>query len=228
MISSLILISLVSAAPAPVGQRLLYEQRCLYCHSSELSERKLLMPAQWKAMVESMRIKAPLLITRTDARTITAYIVETLKLVPKGVAPVVPVARAPRPRPAPVAAVVSPTAPIAAAEVKPAEPIAPEPLNVIELEPLPTAVAEVEEAPMRPEDELAEQEGAALMQRRCSKCHTLNRVFNKLDTFERSMATVRRMRLKTGSGITSSDLETIEKFLRLDLEKPDKNSADGS
>ncbi len=222
MIASLLALTL-TAAPT-VAPRLLYEQRCLYCHSSELSERRALTPAQWKAMVESMRVKAPLLITRTDARLITRYIVETLKLVPAGVAPVVPKAVAARPRPAPAPAPV-------VADNKSMEPAAPEPVAVIELQPevapnFAIVSVEPEEMPLNPEDELAEQEGAALMQRRCSKCHTLNRVFNKLDTFERSMATVRRMRLKTGSGITASDLALIERFLRLDLEKPAKKADD--
>ena len=52
------------------------------------------------------------------------------------------------------------------------------------------------------------------MERRCSKCHTLGRVYGKLDSFERSRAILERMRLKTGSGITEHDFKLLEDYLR--------------
>ena len=199
----LIIGALLTASPAT---RLLYEEKCLYCHSSEVSERKRQSPARWAQSVERMRAKAPLLITRGDARRITQYIVQTLKLVPPPVkGPSVTVARAP---------VVTPD---------PRPDPRPEPEPDPERDEL-KVPQDLDDPPM-PEpmkltaaDEELEQEGAALMQRRCSKCHTLNRVFNKLDSYDRSMATVRRMRLKTGSGITRADMDLIERFLKLDLE----------
>jgi hypothetical protein len=39
-------------------------------------------------------------------------------------------------------------------------------------------------------------------------------VYGRLDTLERSMQTLERMRLKTGSGITDHDMETLEAYLR--------------
>ena len=224
----LLLLSLtLSASP---GTRLLYEQKCLYCHSAEVSERQRMTPPQWRANVEKMRLKAPLLITRTDAQVITAYIVENLKLVPAGTAAQMPVAVARRPMPPKP----KPTVPSEPVVVAPAP--EPEPLTVITMAPItdpaPAAAStdgelsalDLAEMHMTAEDEAAEREGSQIMQQRCSKCHTLNRVFGKLDTYERSMATLRRMRLKTGSGITEADTEMIERFLKLDLENADKNS----
>jgi mono/diheme cytochrome c family protein len=59
-----------------------------------------------------------------------------------------------------------------------------------------------------------EQEAFALLQQRCSKCHTLGRVYGRLDTLERSLQTLERMRLKTGSGITDHEMEVLETYLR--------------
>ena len=49
---------------------------------------------------------------------------------------------------------------------------------------------------------------------RCSKCHTLGRIYARLDTLERSLTTLERMRLKTGSGITDHDFRLLEDYLR--------------
>ena len=78
--------------------------------------------------------------------------------------------------------------------------------------PPPPAVAAAEEA--------VDEEGAELMQRRCSKCHTLVRVFGKLDSYERALFTLKRMRLKTGSGISRDDYERLETFLKAQFNVP--------
>jgi hypothetical protein len=141
-----------------------------------------------------MRLKAPLLITRGDVVTLTRYMTQTLKLVPAGTAK-------------PVVVVV---------EVKPVPEVKPTPEVKPELKPAP----ELEPPPMPPVEEISpaaaalEQEAAGLLQQKCSKCHTLGRVYGRLDTLERSMQTLERMRLKTGSGITDDEMAVLEKYLR--------------
>jgi hypothetical protein len=39
-------------------------------------------------------------------------------------------------------------------------------------------------------------------------------VYGKLDGLERTLSTIERMQLKTGSGITEHDAEVLEKFVR--------------
>lgn len=165
---------------APPSARLEYERKCLYCHSEEVAEGRRFTEPQWRRVIEQMRAKAPLLITRSDVFSLTRFMVHTLKLVPPVVKPVV--VPAPEVKP----------------ELKPAPPL--DPVPVVE-EPSPAAVA-------------LEQEGFALMQQRCSKCHTLGRVYGRLDTLERSLQTLERMRLKTGSGFTDHELELLETYLR--------------
>lgn len=167
--------------------RILYEQKCLYCHSEEVAEASKRTPAQWRKVVKRMRAKAPVLITRSDVRVLTAYIVGTLKLVP-----------AKRP-PAPAGSPEPPPAPVE------------EPVKEVE---------EVEEPPPSPpsvaaEEEQVDEEGAELMRERCAKCHTLQRVFGKLDSYERALFTLKRMRLKTGSGISRDDYERLKAFLEV-------------
>jgi len=134
-----------------------------------------------------MRAKAPVLITRSDVRVLTEYIVKTLKLVPRQ--------QAAPPAPAPSEEPAAPPPPAVAAVEEPEEPAPPPPM---------VAAAQ----------ELEDEEGAELMQRRCSKCHTLVRVFGKLDSYERALFTLKRMRLKTGSGISRDDYERLERFLK--------------
>lgn len=201
--TALLLSLLLSAGPSGAGSRVLYEQKCLYCHSAEVAESHVYTPSQWRRVIERMRLKAPLLITHRDAKVLTQYMVQTLKLVraePK----------APRRE-----TLIGPAPP----RVEPPPPIEPAPLP----EPEPDVAAA--EAPLPPEAtaatvataaevEAIDVEGAELMERRCSKCHTVARVYSRLTSYERSLFTVRRMRLKTGSGISKSDLERIELFLR--------------
>jgi cytochrome c5 len=193
MMLALLLSMVVQAAPSP---RVLYEDKCLFCHSEEVTEDKRFTVAQWRRVVAKMRAKSPLLITRHDADVLTQYIVKTLKLVP-ATAPVRPSGPGPKPT-APPAVAEPPPQP-----VTPAIPV-PEP-------PMPDAM---EETPADPQAEAVDEEGAALVEARCSKCHTLQRVFGRLDSYERSVFTLHRMRLKTGSGISKLDEERIQLFLK--------------
>ncbi len=177
---------------------LLYEQKCLYCHSDEMPQHPDFTAEDWARTVERMRAKAQLLITRSDARALTRYIQTRLHLKP-----------APTPRAAPSASVTP-----GATETKPIA-------HVIDLTPLPTpktseagpaddAAREAREA----RAEALDQQGSELMAARCSKCHTLTRVFGKLDSLDRSLSTLARMRAKTGSAITHDDAQRLEQFLR--------------
>lgn len=175
---------------APPSARLSYEQKCLYCHSEEVTESRRFTEGQWRRLIEGKRKRAPLLISRSDVEVLTRYMVQTLKL---GVAS------------KPVAAVVPPKVEVKP-ELKPPpvlEPVVPEP-EVAPPPPPPDVVV----------DPALEEQAQAIIRQRCSKCHTLGRVYGRLDTFERSMATLERMRLKTGSGITDDELKLLEDFLR--------------
>jgi cytochrome c5 len=188
MMLALLLSVAVQVAPSP---RVLYEDKCLFCHSDEVIEDKRFTPVQWRRVITKMRLKSPILITRHDAEVLTQYVVKTLKLVPP----------APGKAPKPTA---PPSLDAAASAATPPTPVA---------EP---AALEADE-PAQPPDAQAEaidEEGQALVQSRCSKCHTLQRVFNRLDSYERSVFTLHRMRLKTGSGISRADEERIRLFLR--------------
>lgn len=194
MMLALVLSVVVQASPSP---RLLYEDKCLFCHSEEVTEEKHFTATQWRRVVAKMRAKAPLLITRHDADVLWQYIVKTLKLVPASKAvpkPVAPPPGEPSAAPAPV----------------------PPPPPVSELHELPETLDEPPPQPpeVQAQADAEDEEGAALMQRRCSKCHTLQRAFTKLDSYERSVFTLKRMRLKTGSGISKKDEERIEQFLK--------------
>src|SRR5579864_1427510 len=52
-----------------------------------------------------------------------------------------------------------------------------------------------------------------LMQRRCSRCHTLDRVVGARKDAQGWIATVNRMRAMTGAGISDSDAQTIISYL---------------
>ena len=187
----MMMLSLVMALTlaAPPSARLEYERKCLYCHSEEVTEGRRFTEPQWRRVVEQMRVKAPLLISRGDVGALTRYLVHTLKLVPVKSAPVVAEVK-------PVVEVGKPS------ELKSAPVLtdSPPPVPAVE-EPSLAAVA-------------LEEEASALIQQRCSKCHTLGRVYGRLDTLERSLQTLERMRLKTGSGITDHDMELLETYLR--------------
>lgn len=183
---TLVLALSCAATPAP---RVVYEQKCLYCHSEAVAESGRRTEPQWRRLVERMRLKAPLLIGRADVELLTRYISRDLKLaLPAPPKPVVkePVVHVDTP--------VTPTPPVP--ELEPA------------MEPVPFP------EPARRTDPELEARATELISRRCSRCHSLGRVYGRLDTFERSMTTLERMRLKTGSGITDADLELLERYLR--------------
>jgi cytochrome c5 len=179
---------------APPASRLQYEAKCLYCHSEEVAESKRFTEPQWRRVIEQMRTKAPLLITRGDVGALTAYMTQTLKLVPPP-APVKPVVV----KPEPVVPPVVTEAPPPPSELKRAPVV--EPVEVAPEELSADAIA-------------LEKEGFELLQKRCSKCHTLGRVYGRLDTLERSLLTLKRMRMRTGSGITDHDMQVLEAYLR--------------
>lgn len=177
---------------APPASRLQYEAKCLYCHSEEVTESKRFTEPQWRRVIEQMRTKAPLLITRGDVNALTAYMTQTLKLVPP---------------PSAVKPVVKPVEPVppVVTEVPPSE-----------LKPAPAVLDPIVPAPeeLTPDAIALEKEGFELLQKRCSKCHTLGRVYGRLDTLERSLLTLKRMRMRTGSGITDHDMQVLEAYLR--------------
>jgi cytochrome c5 len=180
---------------APPSARLVYEQKCLYCHSEEVAERPRLTEAAWRRRVEQERLRAPLLITRSDVPLLTRFIARELNL---AVAPKAPLKLPPTPTP-PERVSLTP------ADAGVAQPVSVARLteDLVELLPEPTA-----------EESALAEEGFSLMQRRCSRCHTLGRVYGKLDSLERSLAVVERMSLKTGAGITEDDLKTLDAYLR--------------
>lgn len=185
-------LALLTWLAAPPSPRVAYEQKCLYCHSEEVAESRRFTPGEWPRVVERMRLKAPLLITRSDVPVLTRYLVRTLRLVPSR--PAAPVKPATGP-------VISPPPLIEPPPLEP-EP-APEPIVNASIDggvPLPTSADD--------------QRGFALLERRCSRCHTLGRVFGKLDSLERTLAVLERMRVKTGSGITDRDQQVLEQFVR--------------
>jgi mono/diheme cytochrome c family protein len=183
---------------APPNARLTWERKCLYCHSEEVAEGHRYTEPQWRRVVEKMRLKAPLLISKADAVLLTRYATQTLKLV---VAPRV----VPTPPP-----VTTTTTTVVAVKPPPDELKTPTLVDLPpELPPLP-----VEEVPRTAADDELDQQATALIQTRCSKCHALGRVYGRLDTYERSVTTLERMRLKTGSGITDDEMAVLEKYLR--------------
>jgi cytochrome c5 len=200
----------LTAAAASSDVRTSYEVKCLFCHSAEVAARPRLRPAQWRKVVEAMRRRAPLLISRRDVDVLTRYIVRDLKLVP----PERSRPRAPRPLDAPpsldelteeeAVPLVSPDEEPPPASAKP-----PDPAQAQE-----AVSAQLAAASTLPLDEEAERLGPELLESKCSKCHTLQRVFLKVDTFERGTALIDRMRKKTGSGITRQDAELLLRFLR--------------
>jgi mono/diheme cytochrome c family protein len=204
-------LALTLVVAAPTSTRLLYEQKCLYCHSEEVTERRQRTESEWRALVEEMRQKAPLLVTRSDAAVLSRYLARVLGTAPPP--PRSPTAPALAVKPPPLM-VPTPPPPVSAQPAPPAPmPVpAPEPEAVASLEPWPgVASASAEELERA---RATEQAGFALMERRCSRCHTLGRVYGKLDTRSRALAIIERMRFKTGSGITDRELRQLQDFVR--------------
>src|SRR6185436_21019308 len=94
--------------------------------------------------------------------------------------------------------------------VEPAPPVVTE-VPLSELKPAPAVLEPIVPAPeeLSPTAIALEKEGFELLQKRCSKCHTLGRVYGRLDTLERSLLTLKRMRMRTGSGITDHDMQVL-------------------
>lgn len=181
----MLFLALALTLAAPPTARLNYKAKCLYCHSEEVTESRRFTEPQWRKIIESMRSKAPLLITRSDVISLTRYITHTLKLVEP----------------------TSPRPPAPAREVKPPPVLQPPPVVEAPSPPPPD-----EETPQV--DAELEQRASELIQRRCSKCHSLGRVYGRLDTLERSLSTLERMRFKTGSGITNLEMKLLQDYLR--------------
>jgi hypothetical protein len=177
--------------------RVTYELKCLYCHSAEVTERVRLTEAKWVKLVEKMRKKAPLLITRRDVAAIAHYMAHDKGLAPKEKVAAKPIAVTPEPKP-----------------FEPPPLPAPEPPSEPLKEPGPPGEPEKTAAEVEAEQQQLEQRGFALMRQRCSKCHTISRVYSKLNDLESALSTIERMELKTGSGITEADAELLERFVR--------------
>jgi cytochrome c5 len=188
-------LTLALVLAAPTSARLLYEQKCLYCHSEEVTERRRRTVDEWRRLVEEMRRKAPLLVTRSDAAVLSRFLARLLPATP-------PVKPAPGPRPAVVTSTPPPPPPVPVEEADP----------TAGLEAWPGVAGATAEDLERAR--ATEQAGFTLMERRCSRCHTLGRVYGKLDSRDRSMAIIERMRVKTGSGITDGDLRVLKEFVR--------------
>ncbi|MFZ5468914.1 MAG: hypothetical protein ACOZIN_05690, partial [Myxococcota bacterium] len=199
--SVVLALAIAVSLTAQPGLRLRYEQKCYHCHSEEVAERPRLTETQWRVLIEQMRQRAPLLISRSDVTVLARFMARTLKLVPAR-----PPVRSP---PEPSRPLVE--LPPLPAVVPPVEPSpAPEPPPEVEVEPEPKeAEPQLDEAAVA-----LETEGSALMRQRCSKCHSLGRVYGKLDNLPLSLAIVDRMRFKTGSGITEAEAEVLKRYLR--------------
>jgi len=187
---SVTLAALHALAPAaPPAAAALFEGRCGYCHSAARVTSLRMSRSQWRKVVRQMQARAPLLIGRGEVEVLVRYLVNDLKLVPP---------EAPRRAatgtvaPVPLAPPVELEAPPSEDLVSPAPPAEPEP---------------------PPEDAEAEALGPALLADRCSKCHTLNRVFTKIDSLAAGEAIIHRMRKKTGSGISPDDAQVLLRFL---------------
>lgn len=210
-------LALALVLSTPPATRLQYERKCLHCHSEELAEKPRLTEAQWRTVIARERKRAPVLISKGDVPALARYLTQVLKRTPK------------KPKPVPAPITPSPLEPAVVATPEPLPPI-PEPEPEVEPEPSPNDVtipppAPIPEAPPAPElsaELLAlEVEGFDRMQARCSKCHTLGRVYQKLDSLETALTTLTRMRLKTGSGISRADARLLEAYLRAQLDDDD-------
>jgi hypothetical protein len=186
------LLSLLTLLAGATDAKQTFENDCLYCHSDAVIVKRRMRPSQWRGIVAKMQARAPLLISRRDADVIVRYIVRELKLVP------------PRATPRPVG-----NEP--AAEVdEPVEETPPPVATPTPAAPPPVAAP----APPSEEDTEAETLAPRLLAERCSKCHSLFRVFTKLDSAATAEATIERMRRKTGSGISAHEADLLKRFAR--------------
>ncbi|MBX7097602.1 MAG: hypothetical protein K1X89_07815 [Myxococcaceae bacterium] len=179
----------------PPNARVRYERQCLYCHSAQVAEAPYLTVSQWERVIARERLRAPVLIAKSDVPWLARFLVGTLRRGPSTTSRV----DRTRPEPAgePDAGVSMPVIPAVLAEAVDA------------------GVVDPKEVAAGAELESAVDEGVqTLIRARCSKCHTLGRVYRKLDSLEIALTTVQRMRLKTGSGISAHELELIERYLK--------------
>lgn len=206
-----VLLALARPQVARADARRVYEEKCLYCHSAKRTEILRLRPGQWRRLVERMRTRSPLLISRRDVDFIVRYLVNDLRLVPSRVArPNVAVGGGPptTPSPPPLAATTLPPAPLEPGPAPP--PPAPQGADLEPTsDPEPVSSAPVPE----PEDAEAEEQGPVLLTQKCSKCHTIYRVFTKIDSRALGEVVVERMRRKTGSGISPDDARMLLRFI---------------
>lgn len=209
-----------TAFAEPTEAQRLYEAKCLYCHSGANAERLRLRPDQWRRLVERMRQRAPLLISRRDAQLVVQYFVGERHQVVRP--PVLSLAR-PTPIERPAAPVARPVDPNCCASCCAAQASAKvvEPTGPPEAKPVAGPEPEVV-APLSPQDAEAEERGPALLADRCSKCHTVRRAFMRLTTFESGRATIERMRRKMGSGISADDAALLIRFLRARVGRSDE------
>jgi cytochrome c5 len=215
-------LAIAAAPPARADASHIYRDKCLYCHSSDLVQTQRLRVSQWRKVVERMRSSAPLLISRSDAEVILRYLVRDLKLIPKEemLAKAAPRSIGPTGRvPAPVAR----PEPTEAASVRETEKAA-VPVRVAESDwaaapavDSPSSLGDEKIAGPTAEELALEQEGTRLIEERCSKCHTLYRVFTKLGSADAVESIIERMRKKTGSGISPDDVDTMRRFAELRL-----------
>jgi len=63
-------------------------------------------------------------------------------------------------------------------------------------------------------DAEAEKLGPMLLEARCSKCHTLRRVYTKILSQGIGLGIIERMRRKTGAGIPPPDADVLRRFIR--------------
>jgi cytochrome c5 len=186
-----------------------YQVKCLYCHSGAVMGQQKRPFSAWRDILERMRRKSPLLISREDARVILRYIESDLGLAVRRRR----VAAAPKPPPlATQPPAVVPPPPDEA--LPPADDAA---LPVPDEPPLSEAETPLLTASAATSDPEAEALGPQLLEEKCSKCHALGRVFTKVDSLERGLSTIERMRRKTGSGISREDAELLERYLRSQL-----------
>jgi cytochrome c5 len=204
-----ILLALSAAGPARAasGEKRLFEEKCLYCHSAAVIEHSRMRAPEWRRLVARMRAHAPLLISPKDASVVVHYLVHELQLVPDPT-------QAPKPRRAREPRVAERTR---ASEPGPVE--APRPPEPVVTPPAP-AEAEATE-PQSSSDPEAEAVGPKLIAEKCSKCHTVRRVFMKIDSASLGDSVIERMRRKTGSGISPDEAELLHRFVRARTSEPE-------
>ena len=210
LLTCLVLLAVPAQAASPAQK--LYEGKCLYCHSGASAGRVRLRPAEWRRLVERMRSHAPLLISARDQEVIVRYLVSELKLVPKESSHAVSHSR--REPESPPSETKTENVPLLAAAVadRPAAPSSTSDASANAQSPSST---EPTDPPPTPEDFEADAAGPRLLAEKCSKCHTVNRVYTKIQSVAFGNSVIDRMRRKAGSGISPADADLLKRFIRL-------------